>query len=167
MSPWPTTSTWGTGGYTHTGTTRAGETRQHTEGRGGAGREQAGARGDVPAVARPVLAGLPAGRGDRAHAVGDALPPGRALALRRLPEPERARLGPARLDGAGTVHREHRRRALVRIRPAPHPQAGRPAREALRHHLVLAQAVRALPPQPRADPAPARPVARPPGAARC
>ena len=56
---------------------------------------QAGAFGCVPSADGPVLPGLPAGRGDRAHAVGDPVPGGRALALRRLPESQRAGHGPA------------------------------------------------------------------------
>ena len=111
-----------------------------------------------PPLLDPASPGASAGRGDRAHALGDALPRGRALALRRLPEPERARHGPARLDRGESAHREHRRGALVRVRHPPHHPARGLAGDAQRHRLVLAQAVRVLRPQP----GPGRPP-EPPG----
>ena len=49
------------------------------------GRIQARAVRGVPAAARPLLTGVLAGRGDRAHAMGHAVPSGRAVAVRRLP----------------------------------------------------------------------------------
>ena len=99
--------------------------RQCAERAGHPGRIQAGALGRVPGAARRGLAGLPAGRGDRAHAVGDAVPARRALALRRLPEPERARRRPAGVDRGGPLDREHRRGAVVCVRhPSPDPAGG-------------------------------------------
>ena len=101
-----------------------GRERQCAERPGYPGRLQARALGGVPAPARSRLPGLPARRGDRPHALGDPLPRGRALALRRLPGPERARLGPGRLDAGRPAHREHRRGAVVRVRHPPHHPAG-------------------------------------------
>ena len=98
-------------------------------------RLQARALGRVPAPARPRLARIPTSPGDRPHALGDPLPRGRALALRRLPEPERARFGPARLDRGEPAHRGYRRGALVRVRHPPHHPAGGLAGDAERHRL--------------------------------
>ena len=127
-----------------------GRQRQRQERAGHGARVQAGADRGLPPDDRPRLPGVPAGRGHRAHAVGHALPRRRALAVRRLPEPQRARLGTGPVDRAGPADREHRRRALVRVRhPSPHP-AGGLAGDAGGHGLVLAQAVRVLRPQPGA-----------------
>ena len=109
--------------------------RQCTERTGYPRRLQARALGRVPAPARPRLPGVSAGPGDRPHALGDALPRGRALAVRRLPEPERARLGPGRLDRGRPAHREHRRGAVVRVRHPPHHPARGLAGDAQRYRL--------------------------------
>src|SRR5208282_795138 len=134
-----------------------GSERPCTERTGYLRRLQARALGRVPAPARPRLPRLQTSPGDRPHALGHALPRGRALALRRLPEPERARLGPGRMDRGEPAHREHRRRALVRVRHPPHHPAGGLAGDAERHRLVLAQAVRVLRPQPGPGRAPEPP----------
>ena len=107
-------------------------------------RVQAGARRVVPGAAGPVVGGAAAGQGDRAHAVGHPVPPGRALALRRFPHPERGRLRAARVDRPEPLHRGHRRRAVVRVRHPPHHPAGGLADHAGGHGVVLAQAVRVL-----------------------
>ena len=59
----------------------------------------------IPHDARPGLARAGPRRGDRPHAVGDAVRPGRALALRRVrrPEPPGRRRRPARLDRGATA----------------------------------------------------------------
>ena len=44
--------------------------------------------GSFPALLDRVVAGAAAGGGHRAHALGHAVPPGRALAVRRVPDPE-------------------------------------------------------------------------------
>jgi len=62
--------------------------RQRAERPGHRGRVQARAVRDLSPAAGSFVRGLPAGRGDRAHAVGHAVPRGRAMALRRLPQPE-------------------------------------------------------------------------------
>ena len=76
---------------------------------------------------------------------------GRALAVRRVRR-SRARddTGLPAWTAAEPLDREHRRRALVRLRHPPHHPAGGLAGHAGRHRLVLAQAVRLLRPQPRA-----------------
>ena len=63
--------------------------------------------GGDPVADRPGLAGVPARRGDRAHAVGHAVRGRRALAVRRVPQPERAptraaRSGPRRIARSRT-----------------------------------------------------------------
>ena len=108
------------------------------------GRVQAGARRVVPGAAGPVVGGAAARRGDRAHAVGHPVPPGRAVAVRRLPHPERGGQRAARLDRAEPADREHRRRAVVRVRDPPHHPARGLADHAGGHGVVLAQAVRVL-----------------------
>ena len=95
------------------------------------GRVQARAIRQLPGAARRVVAGAAAGGGHRARALGHAVPPGRALAVRRVPDPQRAGHRPAPLDGAGPADREHRRRAVVRVRHPPHHAAGGLARHAL------------------------------------
>ena len=55
-----------------------------------------------------------------------------------------------RVDEGRPVHREHRRRALVRVRSAPHHPTRGLAGDARRHRLVLAEALRFLRPQSRA-----------------
>ncbi len=64
-----------------------GRQRQRQQRAGHPGRLQARPLGRVPAAARPRVPGLPAGPGDRPHPLGDPVPRGRALALRRLPGP--------------------------------------------------------------------------------
>ena len=112
------------------------------------GRLQARPLGGVPAAARPRLPRLPAGPGDRPHALGDPVPRGRTVAVRRLPGPGRQRHRPAAVDRGGPADREHRRGALVRVRHPSHHPAGGLAGDARRRRLVLAQAVRLLRPQP-------------------
>ena len=114
------------------------------------GRLQARTLGGVPAAARPRLPRLPAGPGDRTHALGDPLPRGRTVALRRLPGAGRPRHRAAGLDRGRPADREHRRGALVRVRHPPHHPAGGLAGDAGGHRLVLAEAVRLLRPQPGA-----------------
>ncbi len=110
------------------------------------GRVQAGAGRVVPGPAGPLVRGAAPGQGDRAHALGHPVPPGRALALRRLPHPERGRLRAARVDRAEPLHRGHRRRPVVRVRHPPHHPARGLADHAGGHGVVLAQAVRVLRP---------------------
>ena len=81
----------------------------------------------------------------RAEVIGHTLwvtpyRPGRAVAVRRVLQPERARPGPAGMDGAEPADRRHRRRALVRLRHPPHHPAGGLAGDAGRHGVVLAEA---------------------------
>ena len=110
------------------------------------GRVQAGAGRVVPGPARPLVRGAAPRRGDRAHALGHPVPPGRAVAVRRLPHPERGRFRAARLDRAEPLPREHRRRLVVRVRHPPHHPARGLADHAGGHGVVLAQAVRVLRP---------------------
>ena len=126
-----------------------------------AGRLQARARRGAsrPCSTRdsPVLR---ARRGDRPHAVGDAVPrrtsAGRAASS---PNQQRRRPRPAGVDRRRPPDRGHRRRALVRVRHPPHHAPGGLAGHAGRHGLVLAEAVRLLRPQPGAR--------RPPEKERC
>ena len=97
--------------------------RAHLELTRNPGRVQAGARRMLPVAAGPLVRGAAARQGDRAHALGHALPPGRALAVRRLPHPERSGFRAARLDRAEPHDRGHRRRAVVRVRHPPHHPA--------------------------------------------
>ena len=107
--------------------------------------------GCVPADDRPGLAGVPARAGDRPHAVGDPVrtrtSAGRAASSSIQSEEDR---GLPVWTRAEPADREHRRRALVRLRHPPHHPAGGLAGDAGRHGLVLAQAVRLLRPQPGA-----------------
>jgi hypothetical protein len=75
------------------------------------------------------------------------VPPGRALAVRRVPEPRRPGHRSSTVDAAEPVDREHRRGALVRLRHPPHHPARGLADHAGRHGVVLAQARRLLRPQ--------------------
>ena len=77
-----------------------GRQRQRDQRARHAGRLQARARRRVPADARPGLARAAARRGDRPHALGDAVRPRRALAVRRVRRPERGRPRAAGLDRA-------------------------------------------------------------------
>ena len=77
-----------------------------------------------------------------------------ALAVRRLPQPERGGQGAAGVDRRRPADRGHRRRALVRLRHPPRDPAGGLADHAVGHGVVLAQAVRLLRPQPLAGRAP-------------
>ena len=97
--------------------------RQRQQRPGHPGRVQAGPRGLVPPADRPRLPGVPAGRGDRAHPVGHPVRRGRALAVRRLPEPQLQRPRAAGVDRTEPADREHRRGALVRVRDPPHHPA--------------------------------------------
>ena len=127
-----------------------GDQRQRRERPRHPGRLQArGERGDSGAD-RSRFARGPTGARDRAHAVGHPLLRRRAVAVRRVSEPECGRLRPARLDRAGPIDREHRCRALVRVRDQPRHETRGLAGDARRHGLVLAQAGRLLRPQPRA-----------------
>ena len=117
---------------------------------GTSGRLQARAERGDSGAARSRLAGRAPGAGDRAHAVGHALQRGRTLAMRRVSQPERRGLRPARVDRARPVDREHRRRALVRVRNQSRHAARGLAGDARRHGLVLAQAGWVLRPQPGA-----------------
>ena len=83
----------------------------------------------VPSGAFPPLLDPSSPAFLRAEVIGHTLwvtpyHPGRAVAVRRLPEPELAGRGAARLDRGGPAHREHRRGALVRVRDPPHHPAG-------------------------------------------
>ena len=111
---------------------------------------QAGAQRRDSDDVRPGLAGLPARHRHRAHAVGDTEQSRRTLARRRIRQPIREGHRPGRMDEGGPEHREHRRRALVRVRHPPHHQTGGLAGDAGRRGVVLAQAVWLLRPQPGA-----------------
>ena len=126
-----------------------------------AGRLQARAGRVLPGHAGPRLARLAARAGDGSHAVGHAVRPGRALAVRRVRGPERAGQRAAGVDGAEPLDRGHGRRALVRLRHPPRDPPGGLAGDAGRHRLVLAQAVRVLRPQPGARRAPANGACHP------
>ena len=102
----------------------------------------------IPPMMDPATAAVPARAGDRAHPLGDPAPRRRALAVRRLPHPVRARRRHDPLDRRRRAAGEHRRRALVRLRHPPHHPRRGLADHAGRHDLVLAQAVRLLRPEP-------------------
>ena len=103
--------------------------------------------GTFPPLLVSLLACVLARGSDRAHAVGHAVPGGRAVAMRRLSEPELEGLGATGLDRGGPADREHRRGALVRVRHPSHHPAGGLAGDADRCGVVLAEAVRFLRPQ--------------------
>ena len=113
--------------------------------------------GGDPGDARPGLAGVPARAGDRAHALGHAATTttsaGRAATTRRRASEDSGLPG---VDRGRPPDREHRRRALVRLRHPPHHPRRGLAGDAGRHGLVLAQAVRLLRPQPALDVPPER-----------
>ena len=115
-----------------------------------AGGVQARPGRDAAAHAARRLAGAADRRGAPSHALGHALRGGRALAVRAVPEPVDARRGAPRLDRGEPPDREHRRRALVRLRHPPHHAHGGLADHARGHGLVLAEAVRLLRSQPDA-----------------
>ena len=112
------------------------------------GRLQARARRRVPADAGPRLAGAAPRAGDRPHAVGHAVPRGRALAVRRVRRAERGGPRPAGLDRREPLDRGHGRRALVRVRyPSHHPPRG-VAGDGGGHRVLLAEARGLLRPKP-------------------
>ena len=91
----------------------------------------------------------------RAQAIGHNLwvtpyAPRRALAVRRVPRPERGGLRPAGLDRREPLDRGHGRRPVVRVRHPPRDAARGVAGDGGRQGLVLAQARRLLRPQPGA-----------------
>ncbi len=126
-------------------------------------RLQAGARWRHPGDVRPRLAGSQARQRDRTHPVGNPEFRRRALARRRIRQPVGGGHRPGTVDEGQPAHREHRRRALVRVRPAPHHPTRGLAGDAGRRRLLLAQAVRILRPQPVAGRArhPVRRLPRP------
>ncbi len=76
--------------------------------------------GAFPPMLDPASPVVPAGRGDRPHALGDALPRGRALAGGEYPDQSADDTGLPVWTAQRPVDREHRRRALVRVRHPPH-----------------------------------------------
>ena len=64
---------------------------------------QARAERSLPGDARPVVAGVRARPGHRAHAVGHAVPSRRALAVRGVRQPVRVRRGPRGVDAGPAV----------------------------------------------------------------
>ena len=101
-----------------------------------------------PSMLEPATAAVPQGAGYRSHALGHSPPRRRALACRCAPDPVRRRRGDDPLDRRRRAVGEHRRGALVRLRPPPHHPPGGLADHACRHDLLLAQAVRVLRPEP-------------------
>ena len=87
--------------------TLEGRQRQRGEPARHPGRLQARAQRGDPVAARARLTGGTPGPGDRAHPVGHALQRGRAVAVRRVPQPERRGLRAAGVDRARPVDREH------------------------------------------------------------
>ena len=106
--------------------------------------------GALPGTGRPGR-GLPAARGGhRPHALGHAVRRGRALAGRRVLQPEPGRHRAAGVDEGRPADRRHRPRAVARVRHPPHHPARGLAGHAGGRRLLLAQAGRVLRPQPRA-----------------
>ena len=118
--------------------------------------------GAFPPMMHPDSPVLAPRAGDRPHALGDPVPRGRALAVRRVRRPERGGPRPAGVDRAGPPDRGHGHRALVRVRHPPHHAPGGVAGDVGGHRLLLAQAGRLLRPQPGAR----RGAERPPLPAR-
>ena len=129
------------------------------------GRVQAGARRRFPPMMDPASPVFERARRHRPHTVGDAetIPTNVGPRANSSTRPRGHR--PPRVDGAEPPHREHRRRAVVRVRHPPHHPPGGLAGDAGRRGVVLAQAVRLLRPQPRARRV--SPGGRPPGTPAC
>ncbi len=101
-----------------------------------------------PGADRPLVAGPATRPGDRPHDVDHASRRRRALAGRRVSDAGSRRRWRHALDRAEPLAREHRCRALVRVRDPPRDARRGLAGDAGRHYFLLAEAVRVLRPQP-------------------
>ena len=112
--------------------------------------------GAIPPMFDPGITGAQARQRHRPHPVGHAEHRPTSVGPQANSSTSRRRdTGLGRVDQGQPVDREHRRRALVRVRHPPHHPTRGLAGDAGRRGVVLAQAVRVLRPQSRARRAPA------------